>query len=861
MSSRLSSQNPSSTDGRRKHPFDKVLLVSLTLTTVFVILAICQQFYGLGWRVELKIDKQRIQQMDGYYRWRAPEQYRTPLLERRARFYENGKRWINQARATRDLPSLSPGWFRWADGGVNFTTRQGEDPRLSKARYHISTPYQFKPRIWYLLGSLMGVQILLFSYRRSRSSAPFYQLAPDGFFMTQTKAKSLRGEMLVFAIALISIFTSMVSERGLTDHVFMVKGIPESDALAWYEMSVGLADGHGLEGGFSNQRPYYTIYLGALLSVFGVHLTVAQAFNALCLALAAAGIYTLGKLINSRLLGLVLSINAMAATTHLDYVHAIISENGGTVLAVLSLISVWQAAWVLSLRWSFLAGLLNGLAALTSGVTLLTLPLYALILFFFPIYRRTAWQHAFKLTALYTLAATLAVGSWLVRQKVVNDRFTLSFNTAEVLAGGSDPESGKLDVAVFAKAKAVKVDLNDANERYRYFMQAFQDNVSRDPGGYVRQLGRAFLASVDFLPYRAAGFHLTILLGLFGFGLWPALQRGHWLAFVAACSLMAWWAISEFTVTPTMMLAACVLAWRRSPLPATRLVTLLLIATLVATMLISAVSGNVATKRFWLVADWSAFALLLAGSKHLILTIGALSHFALKRIGAPAWLAGSPPPVKDHIAAASPPPFIATATFSWLSLSLICGLIVLIQTWRGTHSNLGPLDKIETTAIINAALQQHATHHGLPSSIQATDLDTRISQITDLTAQMEAGEGTQHWLGVYGPRPYDRWISKMNLLDANGERLGTFNALGQGQSDILPEHQMVIVAGVFTESINSLSNRVTKLLETCLVIPLIRDHPDTPWQPDLDHCIWFPLTPEAQATLNTRTHPSSPTQR
>lgn len=857
MNDSVNSQNVSSTDGRWKRSLESILLLSTTLTIALVIFAICQQFYGAGRRVNLVIENSRIQKMGDYYRWRLPEQYQTPLLERRARFYENGKRWVNQARASRDLAHLGPGWFRWIDGGINFTARDGEDPRISESRFHISTPYQFKPRIWWILGGLMLVQILLIGQRRSRGCTPFCRLNPDGLWVGHSKSNSMCGEIVVFVIALVAIFASLLSDRGLTDHAFMVKGIPESDALAWYEMSIGLSDGHGLKGGFSNQRPYYTIYLGALLAMFGVQLSVAQAFNALCLALATAGIYTLGKLINSRLLGLVLSISAMTATTHLDYVHAIISENGGTVLAVLSIISVWQATWVLSARWSLVAGLLNGLAALTSGVTLLTLPLYAIILFLFPIFRRTAWQHAFKLAALYTLAASLVVGSWMVRQKVVNDRFTLSFNTAEVLAGGSDPDSGKLDSAVFAKARASDVDLNDASERYRYFMQAFKDNVARDPVGYVKQLGRAFLASVDFLPYRVAGFHLTLLLGLFGFGLWPALQRGHWLAFVTACALMALWAKSEFTVTPTMLLAACVLAWRRSPLAATRLVTLLLIATLVATMAISALSGNVATKRFWLVADWSAFALLLAGSKHLILTIGSLSSWTLNRLGAPSWLSGTPPPVHSHIAAASAPPFIALASFSWLGLSLLCGLVVLFQTWRGPHSKLGPLDQLDVTAIVAEALHRFAPTHGLPSSLQASDLDATISQITDLTAQMEAGEGTQHWLGVYGPRPYDRWISKMTLLDAAGERLGTFNTLGQGLSEHLPTNELAIIAGITTESFNRLSNRRTNLLETCLIIPLTRDHPHTPWRADFDRCRWFPLTPEALATLKAK----SPIQR
>jgi len=851
MSDSLSGQTPPSTLGPRNRWLEGFLLSSLALTITLSTLAICQQFYGVGWRVDLEVENSRIQKMDGHYRWRMPEQYRAGLLERRARFYVNGKRWTNQAQATRDLPRLGPGWFRWVDGGVNFTPPDGHDPRSSADRYNISTPYQFKPRVWWIFGSLLLVQVLALSYQKHLGNRSISHFDPSGLLYRPPDARCVRGELLVFVCALIAIFASLLSERGLTDHAFMVKGIPESDALAWYEMSIGLAEGHGLKGGFQNQRPFYTIYIGALFTLFGSHLTVAQIFNAVGLALAAAGLYTVGRLQNSRLLGLVLSISAMTATTHLDYAHAVISENGGVVLAVFSMLTLWQAAWVLSLRWSFAAGLLNGLAALTSGVTLLTLPLYAVILFLFPLARRTSWQHALKLAATYTLAASLLIGPWMARQKLVNDRLTLSYNTAEILAGGSDPDSGRLDQAMFAKAKAQKVDLKDAHARYDYFMQVFKTNVRQDPMGYLGRLSAAFIASVQDLPYRVAGFHLTLLLGLFGFGLWPALQRGQWLAFVVSCLLMTLWARNAFTITPLMMLAASFLAWRRSQSPSTRLITLLLIATVIATMAISALAGNVATKRFWLVADWSAFALLLAGSKYLIFTVGSLSHWGLKRLGAPSWLTGSASPPPERIASLTPPPYIAWSATGWLAFSLLCGSILLYQQLRGPHSKLGSLSTLDPAAIATQALARVALSQPLPAPLQPSHLHSRIAQITDLSAQMDAGEGTEHWLAVYGPRPYDRWVSKMTLLDAQGTRIGTFNTLGQGQLATIPPAELYLVSGVMTEAPNRLTNLPAKLLEVCLVVPLIRASPQADWEPDWDQLTWFPPTPEALAALQS----------
>jgi hypothetical protein len=819
---------------------------SLIATILFTILAIGQQFYGLGLTTRHAIVNSRIQKMDGYYRWRFPESYRTPLMESRAKFYEDGRRWINRSLASRDLPDLGPGWFHWIDGGVNFVPKEQGDPRRSTRHYSVVCPYQFKSRVWWILGTAILAHLLLLNHlRHSGRIQPLF--SAKGLLWKQDASPNLRGELVIFVCALIAIFASLYSNRDLTDHAFMVKGLPESDAGGWYAMGIGLAEGHGLGGGFQNQRPFYSIYLGGLFTLLGIKLTVAQGFNALCLALSAAGLYSVGRIADSRWLGLVLSISAMAATTHLDYVHAIISENGGTVLAVLSLLSVWQAAWLLSPRWSFAAGLLNGLAALTSGVTLLTLPLYAIVLTLFPLTRRTPWRRAVQLGFLYTLAASLLVGGWILRQKIVNDRLTLSYNTAEVLAGGADLKNGHLSGLSFAQAEKAGVNLRDPNERYDYFMRTYKESVARDPAAYLRQVGRATIASIEKLPYRVAGFHLTLLLGLLGFGLWPALLRGQWIAFLAACLLMTFWVRSEFDVTPAMLLAATYLAWRRAATPAVRLVTLLLICTTLATMILSGLSGNVAPKRFWLVADWSAFALLLSGTKYLVVTVGTLAHQLLARCRAPAWLAGTPGPAPTPGAAFDAPPFISLASIAWIALSLTCAAATLTQHLRGPHSTLGPLDHIDPSAIARQGLQRLVSQNPGAPVLPPDRLTVQIARLGDLHAEMEAKEGTQHWLGIYGPRPYPRWIAKMAQLDTAGERTHFFNSLGQGSLDPVPRATPLVVVGILTDSIDRLDQSTVKLFEVCLIVPLKRPAEGSPWQPDYDHQIAFPPTPEALA--------------
>lgn len=823
--------------------------ISLCLTIILCILALCQQFYGIGLTTRHEIQPERVQKLPDYHRWKFPEHYRGPLMEQRSVLLQNERRWINESLSNRDLKRLGPGWHHWIDGGVNFIPLNPRDLADPGVRYSVISPCQFKPRVGWLLGALLIAQFLLFLRIHgtgvSECAAPLFHK----LFGEKASEPACKAEVLVFLCALISIFCSLRSNSDITDHAFMLKGVPESDALAWYSLAVGLSEGHGLTGGFDNQRPFYAVYLAGLFSLFGAKLTLAQGFNALCLSLSASGLYTLGRLLHSRWLGLVLSISMMTAATHLDYVHAIITENGGHVLAVLSLLAAWRAAWGLSKRWSFAAGLLNGIAAITSGVTLLTLPLFALILTFFPLARRVAWRAALILGVVYTVAATLPIGSWIIRQKIVNGRFTLSYNTAEVLAGGADPEQGQLNPAVFKKFKALGGDLDDINSRYGTFMQLYLQTVREDPARYLAQVGRAIVASIHFLPSNVAGFHLAMLLGLFGFGLWPALYRGRWLALPVAFAVMFFWVRSEFAVTTPMLLAATYLSWRRKCHPASRLTVLLLMATVLATMLLAGLSGNVATKRFWLVSDWAAFALLLGGASHLITITASVLHHALSHTGLPDWLVGRNKGAPASSAAMDPPPFITASTLSWLALTALCSLVTFGQHLRGPHSSLGPLDSLAVRDIALQGIRMAESQTSKPGVLPEDKIAAQLCRLSDLNIRYDANEGAQHWIRIYAPRPYARWIAKLAALDARGERSGYFNVIGKEPEllDKVPRDIPFVIAGVYSDSMTLISRETVKLFEAFLIIPLKRSAPGMPWEPDFDRQILFPPTPEALA--------------
>ena len=849
----------------QRWPLRRLIAATLAATILLSILAICQQFYGIGPRVRFEIPANRVQSMDaGYARWRLPEIYRTSLTEQRLRFDQNGHNWPSRAGATRDLPQLGPGWFHVNDGGVNFVPHRPGDLTDPSVSYGVSVPLQFKPRIGWILGALLLAQTLLF-LRLSPSTPSGGLISALRWGHTGGDPARSRADAVLFLAALAGILTTLLLREPPTDHAFMVKGMPESDALAWHEMAIGLSEGLGFTGGFSNQRPFYAVYVGSLFTWFQPRLLLTHSFHALCLALSAAAVFTIGRLLGSRWLGLVLAAGLVSAASHLDFVHAILTENVGLVLAVLSVLAAWHAAWTLSRRWAFAGGLLNGLAALTSGVTLLTLPFYALILLVFPLTRRTAWQRAVTLAALYTMAATLVVGPWIVRQKIVNGRFTLSYNTAEVFAGGSDPDSGRLTAAVFTKAKAAGLNPDDPHARYDFFMRAFRENVAADPAAYVRRVAGATLDSLRYLPFREPGFEVALLLALLGFALSASLLHGHWLSLPVAFGVMTAW-VTHPDVQPPLVAALLVtgayLLWRCSSTPAIRLLTLLLIATVLAVMLLAGLSGNVAARRFWLVADWSVLALILGGARQFIALAGSAGHqllHRLRRAAGAATAADLLAPTSHPPAALSPSRFAGVACAGWLLFSAAAGLTLLAVHVRGPDAPLSGLDSLDASRLLTQAWPQVVSREPSLASLPETALATRLVCLDDLAIHLEAEEGARHWVQIYARRPYDRWVAKMRIYTPQGTLGDRINVLGRGQLDAVPRHTPLLLGGRLTEVTNRLSGLPTRLFEARFALPLHRSSPDSPWQPDLEHLVVFPPTPEALATLPQAPPPGAPT--
>lgn len=811
--------------------FGWLFKLSLALTAA----ALAQQFSGYGLRVRHDIENGRIQRTEDYYRWRLPEQYRTPLVDRAAVLLKDGRPWLNRSQSNRLLREYGPGWYFMVGGGVNFLPEAGLDPRAGGVRLSLETPFQFKPKVWPKVAAVLLAQLLLWqALRRGRRPSAGKGCGSWGAV-----------ELPVILLAAAMVGGALWLRADFTDHAFVIKGMQESDAGGWYRMAGGLSEGQGLTGAFENQRPFYSVYLAGWFLIFGEGLAALRGFNALGLFLAVMGVLALGRLLGSAVIGVALAL-VLLGESHLNYMSAALTENGGLMLAAPALLAAWLAIWTLSRRWAAAAGVLNGLAALTSGVTLFTLPAYAALMALFPLFRRVPWRRALLLGVVYTAGATLVVGSWLVRQKLVHDRFALSYNSADVLAGGADPEEGRFTGRLLDKARAAGLNLSTADSRYDALLWLFRENVAADPAGYARRVGRAALDSLSFLPTSDPAVQAGLLLALLAFGATAVWRYGQWYALALAGGLMALWARAEFAVTPLLLAAAVFLLLRRERAPAVRLTVLLLAATVLAVMLLAGMAGNVATKRFWLVADWSVLALVLGGARAFIGTTSGLAQFALARAGLPAWLAGLPADPPPAAAAFTAPRFTAASPLAMLVLSLACGGLVLARTWLGPVPLAKPFEP-PAASLVEAARREAAARQPELREIPAEKIITRLVLSTDQRALFAAGEGTQHWLPFYAARPYERWVAQFRILNPDGSGGAILTALGRGTPQDWPRDVPLLLAGVFSSGRHGINGEAVPLFEVLFVLPLDKRGQRDSASPALDGLLALPPSPEALA--------------
>lgn len=829
----------------------RLLPWSLGLTLLLLALSLAQHFYGLGFLKEHSVQPDRIQKKEHYYRWHLPEAYRTPLTMRKAWLFEEGEPWLNKSRANRDLQILGPGWFHLNTGGVNFVPPDGVDPRSGHPRYTVKTPLQLPNGWWRAIGLFLVVQVFLFCRLKLWPYNPLKESVGSNRPRLSSPAQTLFIGLVSFVVALAYLWL----HQPITDDAFMVKGVPQSDALAWFELARHLSEGEGLLGGFSGQRLMYPVTLAAAFTFFGSHLWLVHLIHAAWLAVAASTLFALGSSIGSRWVGLSCVVGVFLCDARLDTLPAVLSKNIGMPLAVIALAGCWWAAVKASRIWAHISGMVNGLAAVTSGITIFSLPLFTLLLFFYKPWSGITWRKSLALAALYTLGAALWLGGSMIHQKMSNGRYALSYSTAEVLAGGANKTSGHLDAAMFRKAREEGANLDDLNERYDYFMNLFRKTVAEDPVGYAKRISQATFKSLEFLRWKEPGFHLTMLLALIGFGFQPLLQKGYWIAVLLTGLTGIFWSLNGFPAPPNgLLFAAALFIFLGVRQPERLLLALLLISTVLADMLMGGMTGNVAPKRFWLAADWSALFLLLWSLWLGTAWITELCHRCTAHLGAPMWITGQPVGATHDRSSESE---LNSLSFChWFSFIAVAGalaslIIVGGRTALGPTRPKLPFSKAQELNAVRSALTSMPTASAFRYLVDHPKLHTRLALLDEFQMRFRPGEGTQHWLPEFAQRPYERWVAEMRTF-AEEKPVSRFSALGTGSLDGTPVQQMLLIAGVVAPQPSHLGPHLIPIFETVLIIPITNVGSSRVPEPDLPKALFFAPSPEALAALHER---------
>jgi hypothetical protein len=811
--------------------------IALVVTSVGTALLILQQFGGFGVTIVHSIKPDRIKKADEIYKWQLPEDYRSQLLNLNSSLLEDGVPFLNRSHSARELPKMGAGWFHVFRGNIKFMPTDGSDPRSSKHRYTVRTPLQFEPELWWWMGGLIAALLLVINWLRRGN--------PD-----EEPAPRWRGEQVwpvlgIFIVALVVTISHMASHRDHGDGIFVLKGIQESDAGGWHAMGLGLQRGQGLTTAFESQRPLYSVLLAFVYSITQPTVFVGQLFNGLLLAVACAALWWLGQILQRRWLGIGLAAVVLAGGLNLAYAHGLLTENAGLPLAILALISAWQAAWLLSPKGSFVAGAINGIAAMASGVTLFTLPIYAIWILANSFMRRAPWRRVILICVLYTVGATAVILPWMCRQQAKHGHFTISFNTAEVLAGGASPTEGHLDAVMLRDAAAHGVDLDNCEQRFQWFIDQYKALVAEDPIGYMQRVLHAANESLKSLPDSASAVPAILLIAMMGAVIHRTLRTGRITLFVIACAVVVLWIRAEAEIEPPVLLAAAYLAFRRARHPSERLAVGLLIGTVLATLFISGISGNIAPKRFWIATDWSVFALVSLGSWALIEMVSDLATAGLRAAGAPNWvLGGGSPPVSATVEG---PRFLGGTLTAVL---VVCGLAVgtcMGLTWRGPRP-AGPTAVDFDTQTIAPRLI--ATHPEDRFQKTAPDLfQLRVMMLREPPVHLAEGEGFQHWMPTYNSRDYKRWICRFSLLDEHGILHSEISLLGRGSLATVPKNVPLLCIYLNLVEQNKISGEPTGIPCLCLTAPLLQDPKTGKWNVDETAIQHFPAPPDLLRSL------------
>ncbi len=717
----------------------KVWQALTVLSAVVSLGMLVQHFYGLPLTDTIPIGPDRMVEVQkaetGCYRWKVPQRYRNPVVDYRAVVLENG-RPFSRCLNKEDVENFKASHFFIRNYIVRFGTDDASDVRSNGKRYELRIPMRVRSE-WLIATLALFTLSLTMSVQTKR---------PDWLARLPDLPDRLPAWVVAVAVILIGA-TDLVLHADRSFGPMLVKGLPESDAGGWLQLADHLAEGHGLDDAFGAQRPLYAVLLGTLSLVAGHSLFVAKGLSVAFISLAAMGAFMLGRAMRAAWAGLGVAAFLTLDTDHLHLFHITLTETPGLTFGI---ISAGMLVWALRERsaWGcLLAGIVAGLGNLACGELLLAVPLNVLLILGLGCFKILKPISPVRMAAFFSIGVLAMMLPWMGIQKYRYGIFTLSMNSAELLSGGADPVHGKLDLAMHQEAKAKGLSNGNLAERYRYFSQRFAQDVKADPAGYLTRVAKASIESLRYLRTNDPMLRLLLVLALLGAGLtgtlrWQAAQP------LLLSILLLLVLLNEDDALPVAWLMLAILPLFIRPGREFRLLTLgALLCIVIACMTLCGLAGNVASRRFWNVADWALVLLWLSG-------LACALHHLFALCAKVPWLGWgmhdtvrAPDRPAAHEAMDSSPPLS-------IGLTVVCAIALSAVLIR--HS-MGPQPRFSRNAVV-ATLTTSNTGEN----------ESRLVVFDDFVLTLDKGEHISHWLPFYYPADKARWVARPRVIQPDG---------------------------------------------------------------------------------------------
>jgi hypothetical protein len=399
---------------------------------------------------------------------------------------------------------------------------------------------------------------------------------------------------------------------------FIFHGSPTSDGSSYTYKAINIAKGYGIPMQQPAVRPFYPIALACLYTWTGFSLAAVTALNIVIGGATAALIYLCGALVLNRLCGLGAALFFAIDPTQLIQTPQAGTEPLGLIFFVGSVYAALLAFENRQAAMFFLSGLFIGLSNLTRTLTVFTLPFYIALILLVGL-RERALKAAGIRVFLMLLGFFCVTLPWLIRQQRVYGIVSLSDNIGEAIYAATSPHYKEWTAAVRKDAEAAGIP-NTVGDRYRFFIDRAVENVKTNPRFYLRNVGEALWEYANTFGPRSratARYHnwfssaaqgqrvLLVYLLLFTFLVWllrrdKPFSPSNLVFLLISIGLIVLYRRLPPWATFVPVMLGIVFTWG----PGRRIPNLILLGSLVAAALASAIFSNPALFRTILMTDW-----------------------------------------------------------------------------------------------------------------------------------------------------------------------------------------------------------------------------------------------------------------